>query len=822
MKTLAQDLRCAVRTLCQNRLFTFAVLASLAIGIGANTALFSVTSALLLRPLPYESPDRLVILWNRSPGLNITEDWFSTAQYFDIKASAQSFEQVAIAIGGNENLTGDREPERVGVIRVSSNLLPMLGIKPLYGRLFTPEEDTQGQPKTALLSFGMWERRFGRDPRALGKPLMVNGQPYQVIGILPRSFRLPRETMPTLNGAEQAEILLPLPLPPNAAQIRGQEDYNIIGRLKRGASVGQAQAEMDSLTARLTRDFPANYPPNGGLTFGVVPLREQVVGDARRPLYVLLGAVAVVLLIACANVTNLLLSRAVTRQKEIAVRQALGADRRRIVRQLLTESVLLAVCGGILGTVLARISLQGLLLLGPKSVPRLQEIGVNAEVLLFTLALCLLAGALLGVAPAFRLSRVDVNHSLKDAGRGASGGAMWNRGNHLRRVLAAAQLALSVVLLIGAGLLVRSFARLQGVNPGFNAKNVLTFGLTMTGPKYQKRELVAEAYRLMMERMSHIGGVAAAGAVSSLPLSEMFAWGPITVEGRTPLPGENFINVDMRMAAGQYLQAMEIPLLHGRYFDEHDTMENPRVALVDSHMAEQLWPGQDPVGRRFHFGGITATNNPWVTVIGIVGRVKQYTLDADARMALYVPHGQYSVREMNIVFRSEKGPAALAAAAKQELGALDANLPMYAVRTMEQRAEQSLGRRRFSMVLLGLFAALALALATLGIYGVMAYQVAQGTREIGIRMALGATPYGVLTLILKQGMLLALVGIVAGVVVARAVTHIMQSLLFGVTATDLATFSAIPVALAGVAALAIFFPARRAARVDPMTSLRWE
>ncbi len=822
MHTLARDLRYAFRAFARAPGFTVAAVLSLAIGIGSNTAVFSITSALLLHPLPYKDADRLVILWNTSPGLNITQDWFSTAQYFDIKTGHNGLEQVAIAIGGNYNLTGEGEPERVGVIRISSNLLPMLGQQAGSGRLFTSDEDTVGHPPTAVLSYGMWVRRYGTDPKMIGKQIIINGQPHEVVGIMPRSFSLPREVMPTLDGAEQADILVPLPLMQSAAQVRGHEDYNIIGKLKPGVSVQQAQAEMNTITARLRHDYSDVYPANGGLTFSIVPLLEQVVGNLRWTLFILLGAVGCVLVIACVNVANLLLSRALARQKEIAVRTAVGASTGRIVRQLLTESILLAVCGGVLGVLFAIFSVYGIHILGPKSVPRLDEIGIRGDALLFTLFVSVFSGILFGLAPALRVSRPDLLTALKDSERGSAGtSAMWGRGNNLRRLLVVSELAISVVLLIGAGLLIRSFVRLQNVSPGFNARNVLTLELTMSGNKYKDPELVRATYRQLWERLERLPGVTVSGGVSSLPLSEMFAWGPITVEGRALPPGEKFINADERVVSGHYFETMRIPLRQGRLFNDQDTPDHPQVIIVDEYMAEQLWPNQDPLGKRISFGDL-ASKPLWATVIGVVGRIKQYTLDSDSRIALYLPQSQHVGRAMNVVVRSATDPSALTSAVKHELHELDSDLPMYRVLTMEQRVDESLARRRFSMLLLGLFACLALALATIGIYGVMAYLVSQGTREIGIRMALGATQHGILGLVVRQGMTLALSGVTIGLIAAFALTRLMRSLLFGVDSTDPFTFAAIAAILALVALVASYIPAHRAARIDPMISLRCE
>lgn len=822
MHTLARDFRYAIRSFRKSPGFTVAAILSLAIGIGANTAIFSIVSALLLRPLPYRDAGRLVILWNTSPGLGITQDWFSTAQYFDIKTGHQGLEEVAIAIGGNFNLTGEGDPVRVGVVRVSSNLLPMLGLQAAQGRIFTSDEDSIGHPATAVLSYGMWVRHYGSDPHMIGRSITINGEPYEVVGIMPRSFALPREVLPTLYGTEQAEILVPLQLAPNATQVRGHEDYNIIGKLKPGVSLEQARAEMATITARLRRNFPEVYPANGGLTFVIVPLLEQVVGNVRRPLLVLLGAVGCVLLIACANVANLLLSRAVGRQREIAVRTAVGASARRIVRQLLTESVLLALAGGALGVLLAMASLHWIHVLGPRSVPRLDEVGIRADALGFTFLVSMCSGILFGLAPALRVARIDLVTHLKSTSRGWAGAiGPRGHGNNLRRILVISELALSLMLLIGAGLLLRSFALLEKVSPGFNPANVLTLELTMTGDKYKDPQLVRATYRQLWDRLERLPGVTAAGGVSSLPLSEIFAWGPITVEGRVPPPGEKFINADERLVGGHYFEAMQIPLLQGRLFNEQDTPTSPQVVLVDEYMARQLWPGQDPLGKRISFGDLTQAP-VWATVVGVVGRVKQYTLDSDSRIALYLPQSQHAGRAMNVVVKSGSDPAALTSAVKHELHELDRDLPMYRVRTMSQRVDESLARRRFSTLMLGLFASLALALAAIGIYGVMTYLVSQGTREIGIRMALGATQRGILALVIHQGMALTLAGVGIGLVGALLLTRLMSSLLFGVGATDPPTFAAIALLLTLVALAASYLPAQRAARTDPMVSLRSE
>ncbi|HET7694757.1 MAG TPA: ABC transporter permease [Vicinamibacterales bacterium] len=822
---LRSDIRDALRGFVRNPAFLLAAVFSLALGVGANTAIFSVASALLLRPLPYPEADRLVILWNRSPGLGISEDWFSTAQYFDVKNAGSGFEQVAIAYGANENLTGDgRGPERISTLRVSSNLLPMLGARPAAGRLFTAGEDTQLPASTAILGYGTWLRRYGRDPNVIGRRLELNGRGYQIVGVLPESFSLPHEVMPTLGNAAGADIVIPLALGPAAARTRNREDYNIIARLKPGIAVAQVQQEMDALTARLRGEFPDFYPPNGGLTFGVVPLQEQVVGGVRRPVALLGAAVGCVLLIACANVANLLLSRGVSRQREIAVRAALGADRRRIVRQLLTESVLLAVAGGALGLLLAHWGLQWMQLLGARSIPRLREIRIDSGVLLFTLTVSLLSALLFGLVPALRAARLDLQTELKDGQGAAAGFASFTRGGprqRTRKALVVAELMLSVMLLVAAGLLIRSFVRLQDVAPGFNPQGVLTLEVTLMPPRYADTAKVAEAYRDLWTRLARVPGVISAGGVSSLPLSNMMAWGPITIEGRAVSAGERFINVDQRVAAADYFKTMEIPLKQGRLFTAEDTRETPRVAVIDERMAQALWPAGDALGKRFRTGGIDAAPDvPWITVVGVVGSIKQDALDADSRMAVYFPQMQLTPRGITIVARTAGDPSAAAPAVRRELHDMDPNLPVYNVKTMMTRVDESLARRRFSMLLLTIFAALAAGLAAVGIYGVIAFLVAQGAREVGIRMALGATPRGIGMLVLRHGLVIAAIGLGLGVAGAFVVTRLMRSLLFGVGAADPATYVAVSIFVAATALAASYLPARRAARLDPMRSLR--
>ena len=815
---LLDDLRFAVRTLWKAPGFTATAVLSLAIGIGATTAIFSVVNGLLLKPVPYADPERLVILWNRSPGLGITEDWFSTAQYFDIRNGQTGFEDLAIVIGGNVNLTGaGGEPERVGGIRMSSTLLPMLGVRAAAGHLFSAADDTPGRPASVILSHGLWMRRYGSDPAIVGKSVIVNGNPHLVVGVLPASFALPREIVPTLGGAEQCDLVLPLPLPPTAATVRTREDYNIVGKLKQGVSVSQAQAQMNGITARLRHDHPDLYPPNGGLTFSVVPLLEQAVGDVRRPLYLLLASVGLVLLVACANVANLLLARSGTRQRELAVRAAFGAGRTRIVRQLLTESLVLGLAGGSAGVVMAAWSVRAIVAFGVKSLPRLEAVAIDGRVLAFTVAVSLLTSLVFGLVPAIRASRVDLNPVLKEGGRGV----VSRRGHALRQTLVMAELAVSVTLIVGAGLLIRSFHEVQAVHPGFGPQNLLSFELTMAGRKYGDRAAVLSTYRALWERLDTLPGVKASGGTSAFPLTQSPSWTPITIEGRVPPPGEKFINADERVVAWHYFQAMQIPLRAGRLFDERDTADSARVVVIDERLANEYFPGQDPIGRRMTAEG-TPPEAPWLTVIGVVGRVKHDSLESDPRIAFYLPHAQVPARALTLAVRTSQSPDAVAADVTKVVHGIDPDLPLYRVRSVETIVAESLARRRFAMLLLAVFAAFALTLASVGIYGVMAFMVSQSQRDLGIRLALGATRTRVLAMVLRQAVVLAVCGLAIGLGGGLALARLMRSLLFAVAPTDWLTFTVTPAVLLVVALIASYVPARRAARVDPMVTLRCE
>jgi predicted permease len=815
MNTFLQDLRYGLRMLAKRPGFTAVAVATLALGIGANTAIFSVVNGLLLRPLPYRGASRLAIIWTHSPGANVVQDWPSPGQYSAIKAQTDVFEDVALAQGGSVNVTGQAVPERLDAVRTSSNLLSLLGVQPILGRAFLPEDDVPGKTQTAIISYGLWQKRFGGDRDVTDRTLTLNGKSYNIVGVLPADFSLGSEVMPTVGAITEPDLLLSLPLSAERLNSQGDENYDLLARLKPGATLAQAQSELNVVAGRLARNYPENYPPSRRFSFSIKPLLEQAVGDVRPALLVLFCAVGCVLLIACANVANLLLARAAIREKEIAIRTAIGAGRLRIVRQLLTESVLLSFAGGALGLLVAAWGLSALRALNPGDIPRLQNIGMDARVLSFTFAVALLTGVLFGLAPALRAAQVDLSGTLKEGGRSL----VSSTHQRLRSVLVVAEVALSLVLLVGAGLLIRSFIRVGQVEPGFAARGVLSMRSSVAGTGYAG-ERSALFYQQLLERVRNLPGVEQAGEVSVLPLGGGISWGGITIEGYQPAAGQSSIQADIRIASDGYFETMKIPLIKGRFFDEHDTKDSEKVIVIDENMARTYWPGADPIGKRLKPGSASGTG-PWFTVVGVVGNVKQYALDTDSRVAFYVPQSQEPESTMYLVARTSD-PTGTAAAVMKEVHALDPNVPVYEVKTMEQLLSDSLARRRFAMVALGLFALVAMILAAVGIYGVISYSVTQRTREIGIRMALGASRGDVLRMIVRQGMLLAAVGLGLGLAGALGVTRLMESLLFGVGATDPLTFIGIAVLLGGVALVACYIPARRATKVDPMAALRYE
>ena len=808
-----QDVRYALRTLRKNVALTVVILASLAVGIGANSAIFSVVDALLLRPLPYPHPDRLAAVWLHSPRIGIFRDWPSPGEYIDLQNQNHSFQQMALAQSRPATLTGRDQPERVEVLRTQSSLLHIFGAKVLLGRLLLPEEDTPGKPQVAILSYRAWQQLFSSDPAIVGKSMILDGNPFTVVGVLQRGFALSSEVLPSEGPMDKVDLFVPLPLGPDAEQRRGDENYNIVVRLKPGVSLREAQADIDVIATRI------RIKDKRDSSFGmdVVGLQEQVVGDVRRALLVLLGSVSLVLLIACANVANLLLARAAGREKEVAIRTTLGAGWQRIARQLLTESVLLALLGGIAGLVIARISLSVVRAMNPGNIPRLDDIRINGAVLAFTFAVAFFTGILFGLAPVWRAIKVDLNASLKSGGRsGQTDSGLHIKRHRLRGLLIVFELALSVVLLIGAGLLLRSFVRLQSVRPGFVADHVLTMEIAANDPKYRQDKAIAGFYREIEARIARLPGVAAEGTVSVLPLTGSVGWGGIHVEGYTPPPTEE-LQVDLRTASVDYFRAMQIPLVAGRFFTAQDTLDMPRVAIIDQKFEQRFWPKGDAIGKHLWFD----PKKP-ITIVGVVGVVKQYGLGTDGKIAVYFPQQQGPDQDAFLVARASSNDAGLATAMTREIHAVDPGVVVYGIRTMQDILYDSLARQRFSTTMLGAFSAFALLLAAVGLYGVLSYLVSRSTHDIGILMALGASPRDIIELVVQQGMQLTLIGIAAGLLGAAVLTRIMASLLFGVSALDVATFAAVPALLAAVALAATAIPAWRATRVDPITALRQE
>ncbi|HTQ55801.1 MAG TPA: ABC transporter permease [Bryobacteraceae bacterium] len=812
MEFLLQDIRYALRVLRRSPGFLLVSVLALALGIGATTAIFSVVDAVVLKPLPYRDSGQLVQLWMRFTGIGIPNDenWVSAPEFQDLQQN-RSFSRIAAIGGASFNINIGGVPERIEAGVVSAAFFPLLGIQAQLGRVFLPEEGRPGREHVVLLSDGLWRRRFGADPGVIGRTLILNGQSNQVVGVLPPGFDMPHD----------AEVWMPLVFKPAdlTPDNRGSHGLRVIARIRSGLTIAQARDDMAAVSRRIVEQNP-NYPyKRYNFTVIVVPLLEQQIGDIRLALWVLMGAVSLVLLIACGNVANLLLARASARQREIAVRQALGVGRWRLARQLLTESVLLSLAGGAAGLLLAFGALRLLIAASATSFPRVAETRMDPGVLLFTLLVSLATGILFGLAPVFQASRQDTHDTLKEGGRGGAGG----HSQRLRSALVVGELALSLALLAGSGLLIRSFLRLQEVDAGFRADGVLTMRVSLPEEKYPTPEKTRAFYRELLSHVRQLPGVDAAGAVTGLPLSGTGWSGTTTIDTPAVPPSQTTPEADQRPVMPGYFEAMGIPLLRGRYFDQRDNETAAPVAIVDETLARTYWPHQDAVGQRIKQGG-RQSSAPWRTIVGVVRHVRYRTLESPSRVEFYWPYAQtsFTLGGMSLAIHTQSDPLLLANAVQHQVAALDPDQPVYRIRTMRELMDESMARRRFSMWLLAIFAGVALLLAAVGIYGVMSYAVARRAHEMGIRMALGARGANIVWLVLGQSLLLTGAGLAIGLVGSLLLTRLLATLLFDVRASDPLTYAIVAAFLAAVALLASFLPAWRATNIDPVRALREE
>jgi putative ABC transport system permease protein len=811
-----QDLRYGLRTLLRTPGFVAVAVLTLALGIGANTAIFCVVDAVVLRPLPYKDPSRLVLVKERIPLAGPEPIPVCAPDVIRFQRQNQVFESMAAFRVGQFDLSGEAEPQRITADRVNSNLFSLLGVQPVVGRTFTADEDQPGR-LLAILSYGLWQRRFGANPDVVGRTVTLDRQPYTVIGVMPRGFVFP---LPGLDQGDAADLFVPMAFTHDELSNEGDNfDFSVLARLKPGVNLARANADLNAIAHRILQAYPPQLRDRIKLGALALPLSYQVVGKVRALLLLLLGAVGFVLLIACANVANLLLTRAAGRQKEIAVRLALGAGWLRLLRQLAAESMLLAMLGAGLGLVLAFWLSQSLVGMMPASIPRVHAIGLDLPVLAFTLVLAVLTGLVFGVVPTLAATRTDLNSTLKEGGRSAMQGPQHHRP---RAALVAGQVALSLVLLVGAGLLMRSFERLLATQPGFQPEHVLTASVSLPGAQYKQDQQIRSFYRELIERLQQLPGAKMAGASTDLPLEA--GWTHLfTPEGYQPPPGAGLNLCSHSVILGDYLQTLRVPLVRGRYFTERDKPGSTPALIVSESLAKRYWPNQDPVGKRVKWGP-PESNNPWLTIVGVVGDVKQGALDGATMPHTYEPYGQHDVpaSSLNLAVRAAGDPGGLASALRAAVWGLDRQLAVAQVRTMNQVIGDSTAPRRFNLYLLVTFAALAVALAAIGIYGLIAYSVAQRTHEIGIRMTLGAQRGDVTRLVVGQGALLVGAGVVIGVIGALVLTRFLASFLYGVSPTDPVTFAGVVVVLAGVGLLASYIPARRATKVDPMVALRCE
>jgi predicted permease len=817
IETLFQDLRYGVRTLVKNPVFTLIAVLTLALGIGANTAIFSVVNAVLLRPLPYPESGRLAIVWQKYTKRGWGLVPISYPNFAAIREQSQVFENVGAASYGVFNLTADGDPELLLGMRVSSGLFSVLGVSPTVGRAILPEEDKPGAQRVVILSHGLWQRRFGSDAGIAGKSITLNGVRYTVVGVMPPDFQYPPPFTVTMNSTAiampKADLWVPLAMAANQAGV-GSRNFQLIGRLKPGVSQAQAQTEMNAIAGRLEQQYPG---PNTGMELSLTTLHEQVVSSVRQALWVLFGVVGFILMIACSNVANLLLARASGRRKELAVRLAVGASRLRLIRQLLTESVMMASVGGALGLPLAYLGCKLLIAINPDKLPRATEIGLNWYALGFTAAVTLLTGIIFGLIPALHASKLDLNESLKEGGRSAAGGVS---GGRLRQLLVVAEVALSLVLLIGAGLMIKSFVRLLAIDPGFKPEQLLTLRLALPSADYGDQQRQIGFYQQLMQRIERLPGVEAVGAINRLPMTGDAENAGFAIEGRPPANPNERIYAANRLVNHDYFRALGIPLRRGRVFTAGDAAGTSGVAIINQTAARIFWPNEDPLGKRIRPDRFSP--GTWLTIVGVIGDVRHAALGVEPQPEIYWPYPQNPDRRIDLLIRTAADPLSLAGAVRSEIWAIDKALPISDVKTMDELLSASVAQPRFYVLLLTAFAAVALLLATVGLYGVISYAVIQRTHEIGIRMALGASPRDVLQLIINHGLRLVLVGIGIGLGGALALTRLMKTLLFGVSATDPPTFTVIALLLAFVALLACWVPARRATKVDPITVLRSE
>ena len=809
LESFVADFRFAFRMLRKNPGFTAVAILTLALGIGANTAIFSLVNGVLLRPLPYQNPDRLTMVWEKAR--DGSRDNVGYATYLDWKSQNKSFEQIAIYSSWQPVLQVG-EPEQLNGLRVTSNYFRTIGVRPELGRDFLPAEDVPNANKVVMLSHSLWQRKFNSDPNIVGKTIDMNATQYIVAGVLPAGYQSLMNQDPRGGTVEIWRVLGYDVSQPWAC--RTCHHLVAIARLRAGVSFSQATAEMDTISAALTKAYPKEYDDAGVI---LTPIREQLLGSATAPLYILFGAVSLVLLVACANLGNLLLARATNREREVAVRTALGATRGRVVRQFLVENCVLGLLGAAAGLIPAYWTPKLLAVVGTGDLPRLDQVRLDWRVLTFTAGLALLTGIISGLAPVYRLSKTDVQDSLREGAKGSGG-----PGNRrLRGLLIVSEIALSLTLLISAGLLLRSLSRLVSVSPGFDPSNVLSMQTSVLGKRFNDNAVVRQYFADAVQRLRALPGVQSAAAASEIPLGGNMDRYGFHAEGKIHANPEQDPSAERYCVTPGFLQAMRIPLLRGRDISDLDAPNTPQVLIVGETTARRIWPGEDPLGKRVKLGGV---DQPWWTIVGVAGDVHHVGLDATPTTQMYMPHAQWPFPDgqMTFVIRTSGDPLKIASAAQQAIHSLDSTQPISRITPMTDYVGLSMQGRRFALILIGAFAAIALALSVVGIYGVTSYSVAQRTREIGIRVALGAQRTKLLGLLLRQGMLLVIVGVVAGVLASLALTRLLTSLLFDVRPTDPVTFASVVLLLVAVAAAACWIPAARAIRVDPIVALRHE